>query len=569
MGQNEKTKFIRRTIFRFLKSHVTIQEILYYQETINTTTNTNKEKMCQTSLLSMLSQNRLLQQGQQQMPQFQPHHISHLQQMMSQQMNPQMQQQQQPAENKSNNMISSDKPYVCDICGRGYSYLASLEQHKATHMTDHQHQCNGCGRLFKNKDAVVTMKLIFYFSGNETRPHQCEICGRRFTLLENLHRHQMIHTDERPFGCHYCHKRFRLAQHLKEHIRIHTGEKPYKCNICGRAFCQISNLKSHQKTHTKVKAFECDICHKTFRRSFTLKQHKLIHEREGKTTATASPTLVAPVHSHEHQHAHQGGCCGPKPNQTSCCSPPTATIVELKKEIKKENFAEDADVEVDVVSEDSDMSPVTASIEEVVQQRKEQLASPLSGSNSGSGDSGTQQKQRFYRPFEDTAVEKPIAQSAWSAAVQAVQAAGQKRAAQSEPQVDITPTKRMRDNNGKIVVYPGIRENATQRINPTSTLDELRQTTMNGPHWESLRPDQEFLWRRLGRGQDTNTVGQSDQASPEMVPVVEWRPIVVGYRSLKDGSVTNREDLPQQAPTGVKSHPFFPNMVFPSMPVSQ
>ena len=50
--------------------------------------------------------------------------------MMSQQMNPQMQQQQQPAENKSNNMISSDKPYVCDICGRGYSYLASLEQHK-------------------------------------------------------------------------------------------------------------------------------------------------------------------------------------------------------------------------------------------------------------------------------------------------------------------------------------------------------------------------------------------------------------------------------------------------------
>ena len=117
---------------------------------------------------------------------------------------------------------------------------------------------------------------------------------------------------------------------------------------------------------------------------------------------------------------------------------------------------------------------------------------------------------------------------------------------------------------------------------------------MNGPHWESLRPDQEFLWRRLGklsahfskltwrkkrtiqltrltlgRGQDTNTVGQSDQASPEMVPVVEWRPIVVGYRSLKDGSVTNREDLPQQASTGVKSHPFFPNMVFPSMPVSQ
>ena len=43
----------------------------------------------------------------------------------------QMAAQAQPTqENKSNNMISSDKPYVCDTCGRGYSYLASLEQHK-------------------------------------------------------------------------------------------------------------------------------------------------------------------------------------------------------------------------------------------------------------------------------------------------------------------------------------------------------------------------------------------------------------------------------------------------------
>jgi len=322
-----------------------------------------------------------------------------------------------------------------------------------------------------------------------------------------------------------------------------------------------------------VKAFECDICHKTFRRSFTLKQHKLIHEREGKTAPIPKPAQIA-----VHQHAHQ--------------TPSTpAQVVELKQEIKKENLIEDADVEVDVVSDDSPMSPVNvASIDEAVQQRKEQLASPLSGSNSDSGhgspnhssskldsatseeeatnsgsdDSGTQQKQRFYRPFEDTAVEKPIAHSAWSAAVQAV-AAGQKRAA--EPSVDITQTKRMRDNNGKVVVYPGIRENAA-RINPTSTLDELRQTTMNGPHWESLRPDQEFLWRRLGRGQDTNTVGQTDATSPEMVPVVEWRPIVVGYRSLKDGSVTNRDDIPQNN-QAVKSHPFFPNMVFPSMPVSQ
>jgi hypothetical protein len=320
----------------------------------------------------------------------------------------------------------------------------------------------------------------------------------------------MIHTDERPFGCHYCHKRFRLAQHLKEHIRIHTGEKPYKCNICGRAFCQISNLKSHQKTHTKVKAFECDICHKTFRRSFTLKQHKLIHEREGKTAPV--PVQAVPVKP----------VSGPVPtsvqvpasiteikteNTTSCCSTTTSCCAPIKKENTSCCTTED-NIEVDVCGvdhvnhnhaqgqpEESRMSPTietnttndTFDDAAAVEQRKEQL-SPLSNTNSDSGhgspnhsssklDSATSEEeatnsgsddsgniaaktQRFYRPFEDSSsspiIEKPV--PSWPTA-------GAKRVAPAES-VDITQTKRIRDNNGKVVVYPGIRE-TTSRINPT------------------------------------------------------------------------------------------------------
>ena len=93
-----------------------------------------------------------------------------------------------------------------------------------THQVEYQFQCNGCSRLFKTSIELEEHKKSHETDGGETRPHQCETCGRRFTLLENLHRHQMIHSDQRPFHCAFCGKRFRLAQHLKEHIRIHTGK---------------------------------------------------------------------------------------------------------------------------------------------------------------------------------------------------------------------------------------------------------------------------------------------------------------------------------------------------------
>ncbi|XP_053577475.1 zinc finger protein 383-like [Bombina bombina] len=143
---------------------------------------------------------------------------------------------------------SVPKPYVCQICGKGFFQRLQFVKHSRIHM---------------RKDA-----------------HVCQVCGIAFTQASDLHRHHKTHTGERPHICNLCGKRFSYNFNLVTHLRTHTGEKPYVCQECGKRFSHGSSLGTHQRTHTGEKPFVCQECGKGFSQGSSLVTHHRTHTGE-------------------------------------------------------------------------------------------------------------------------------------------------------------------------------------------------------------------------------------------------------------------------------------------------
>ena len=55
------------------------------------------------------------------------------------------------------------------------------------------------------------------------------------------------HTGEKPHECEVCKKRFADKKHLTVHRVVHTGERNYKCKLCPKDYKQFADLSRHIK----------------------------------------------------------------------------------------------------------------------------------------------------------------------------------------------------------------------------------------------------------------------------------------------------------------------------------
>ncbi|KAJ8280605.1 hypothetical protein GJAV_G00056800 [Gymnothorax javanicus] len=116
------------------------------------------------------------------------------------------------------------------------------------------------------------------------RPFQCPTCGVRFTRVQNLKQHMLIHSGIKPFQCDRCGKKFTRAYSLKMHRLKHEGKRCFRCQICSATFTSFGEYKHHMRVSRhiirKPRIYECKTCGAMFTNSGNLIVHlrSLNHE---------------------------------------------------------------------------------------------------------------------------------------------------------------------------------------------------------------------------------------------------------------------------------------------------
>lgn len=87
---------------------------------------------------------------------------------------------------------------------------------------------------------------MYLFSAGE-RPYICDICHKGFKQSSDLKKHRRTHTLDKPYKCPLCPSAFTRSHHCRGHIN--SVHKFFKCVTCSALFTTEEDFTKHKELH--------------------------------------------------------------------------------------------------------------------------------------------------------------------------------------------------------------------------------------------------------------------------------------------------------------------------------
>lgn len=198
---------------------------------------------------------------------------------------------------KKSKPVPKVSEFPCPICHKVYPLQKRLTQHMKTHSSEKPHMCDKCGKSFK-KRYTFKMHLLTHIQSLGDNKFKCEFCEYTCDNKKLVLNHQLSHTNDKPFKCDYCKYATAKEEFLVSHLAIkHTGEKPFSCSMCHFMTRHRKNLRLHVQCRHPEAFEEWSQAHpeepfRKRRKPFTVQQIEELKQHH-ENTQSLQNTIVA------------------------------------------------------------------------------------------------------------------------------------------------------------------------------------------------------------------------------------------------------------------------------------